>query len=186
MAASRFPWRTSTGKPSRRRQNFDLGAGLGDAGGADEHHLQRASGQGSGFGENRGIDLAAVGVALHHGVEGAQAALRGMAHFASQQNAPAQVPKTGRAAVNSLSDSNSPRRSRNFSMVVDSPPGRMRPSRLAVEFLGITDLRQGSAPDSRQGFGVGGVIALDGEHADAGVVGLQSTSLRRNTDGGVG
>ena len=55
--------------------------------------------------------------------------------------APAHVPNTARLAVNSLSDSNRPRRSRSFSIVVDSPPGRIRPSRdlrvLQAEICGI-------------------------------------------------
>ena len=62
------------------RSNFD------DARCAYEDHLERPAGEGCFGGDNCGIDLAAVGVAFRHGIEDAQASLRGVAHLTSQKN----------------------------------------------------------------------------------------------------
>src|SRR5258708_28762807 len=67
-------------------QDFDLRADFSDARGADEDHFERPAGETGGFGEDGRVDLAAVGVALDHRVENMEAALRGLAHFARQQN----------------------------------------------------------------------------------------------------
>ena len=53
-------------------------------------------------------------------------------------------------------------------MVVDSPPGRMRPSSPASCFR-FADL-DGLCAGLCESFSVGGVVALDGENADAGAL----------------
>src|SRR5258708_24168396 len=58
-------------------EGFDLGAGAGDAGGADEDHLERAALEFGGGGEDGGVDLATVGVALDGDVEGGEGSLGG-------------------------------------------------------------------------------------------------------------
>jgi hypothetical protein len=67
-------------------EGFDGGAGAGDAGGANEDHLERRSGQAGGRGEDDGVVLAAVGVALDGDVEGAQGSLRGIGHVFGEQD----------------------------------------------------------------------------------------------------
>ena len=59
-------------------EGFDVGAGAGDAGGADEDHLEWAAGEFCRLGEDGGVDLAAVGVALDGDVEGGEGFLRGV------------------------------------------------------------------------------------------------------------
>src|SRR5271156_1021357 len=58
-------------------EDFDPGAGAGDAGGADEYHLKGAAGEFGWGGEDSGVDLTSVGVAFDRDVEGAEGDLRG-------------------------------------------------------------------------------------------------------------
>lgn len=67
-------------------EGFDAGAGEADARRADEDHLQRAAGQGGGSGEDGGIDLTAVGVALDRDVEGGEGALRRVFNVGGEQD----------------------------------------------------------------------------------------------------
>ena len=98
-----------------------------DARGADEDHLQRAAGEGGLRGEDGGVDLAAVGVALDGDVECAERALRRVFDCGEQDGSGAGA-EGGRGADVVWRISKKPLRSRNLSMVVDSPPGMMRPS----------------------------------------------------------
>ena len=59
-------------------EGFYVRAGAGDAGGADEDHLKRAAGEFGRRGEDGGVDLAAVGVALDGDVERGEGGLRRM------------------------------------------------------------------------------------------------------------
>jgi hypothetical protein len=59
-------------------QGFDLGAGAGDAGGADEDHLEWAAGEFRGGGEDGGVQLAPVGIAFDGDVEGGEGDLGGI------------------------------------------------------------------------------------------------------------
>src|ERR1700761_6165031 len=63
-------------------KDFDIGTGFNDAWGADEDHLERLGTELRWDGEDRRIDLAAVGIALYDGIKEAEANLRGMAYFA--------------------------------------------------------------------------------------------------------
>src|SRR6185312_4549681 len=68
-------------------EDFDAGAGLYDARGADVDHFERAAGELGGCGFNGAVDLASVGVALDGGVEDAEAGLRRMQHFLCEEDA---------------------------------------------------------------------------------------------------
>src|SRR5271154_720293 len=83
------------GEPLAVGEHFDIGANLRDARRADVDHLQRASGQGSLLGEDRAIDLAAVGIALDRGIEDTEAGLGWMDNFFRQQNAAGAGAKSG-------------------------------------------------------------------------------------------
>jgi hypothetical protein len=67
-------------------EGLDGGAGAGDAGGADEDHLERRAGKAGGRGEDEGVVLAAVGVALDGDVEDGEGALRGIGHVLGEQD----------------------------------------------------------------------------------------------------
>ncbi len=67
-------------------EGLDGGAGAGDAGGADEDHLERGAGKAGGRGEDDGVVLAAVGVALDGDVEDGEGALRGLGDVLGQQD----------------------------------------------------------------------------------------------------
>ena len=67
-------------------EGLDRGAGAGDARGADEDHFERAAGEGGVGGEDGGVDLAAVGVALDGDVEGGEGALRRMLDLGGEQD----------------------------------------------------------------------------------------------------
>jgi len=67
-------------------EGFDLGAGAGDAGGTDEDHLERAALEFGGGGEDGGVDLAAVGVALDGDIEGGEGFLRWVRDFFGEED----------------------------------------------------------------------------------------------------
>jgi len=69
-----------------RGEGFDGCAGAGDAGGADEDHLEGAAGE-SGVGvEDGGVDLAAVCVSLDGDVEGAEGFLGGVLDVCGEED----------------------------------------------------------------------------------------------------
>src|SRR5271154_4907132 len=59
-------------------EGFDVGAGVRDAWGADEDHLEWAAFKFRRLGEDGGVDLASVGVALDGDVDGGEGGLRGV------------------------------------------------------------------------------------------------------------
>ena len=129
-------------------QDFDLRAGLRDAGRADENHLQWIAGQGSRRDEDGGVDLAAVGVAFDHCIEQAEGLLGGVSDLAGQEDASSAGAEDGVAGgVVAQAVEEVAVRSRNLSMVVDSPPGRMRPS--SVSSSSGLRTSTGSAPAIR-------------------------------------
>ena len=79
-------------------EGFDAGAGTGDAGGADEDHLERAAGEGGFGGEDGGVVLAAVGVALDRDVEYAEGRLGRVAHFLGEEDAAGAGAEDGLAS----------------------------------------------------------------------------------------
>jgi hypothetical protein len=67
-------------------QGFDVGAGAGDAGRADEDHLQGAAFDFCRGGEDGGFKLASVGVAFDGDVEGGEGGLGGVLDFFGEKN----------------------------------------------------------------------------------------------------
>src|SRR5277367_2509693 len=67
-------------------EGFDIGAGAGDARGADEDHLERAAFEFCRRGEDGGVDLAAVGVALDGDIEGGEGGLRGVFYVFGEED----------------------------------------------------------------------------------------------------
>jgi hypothetical protein len=76
-------------------QNLDAGSGGNNAWGADKDHLERAAGECSLGGEDRGVDLATVGIALDNGIEDSEAALRGIMNLPRQQDGPGTCSEDG-------------------------------------------------------------------------------------------
>ena len=68
-------------------EGFYDGAGARDAGGADEDHLERAAGERGLGGEDGGVVLAAVGVALDRDVQDAEGGLVRVADFFREKDA---------------------------------------------------------------------------------------------------
>src|SRR5208337_976021 len=77
-------------------ENLDARSHARDARRADEDHLERVPRQLRGQRQDGGVDLAAVRVPLHRGVQHAQAALLRMQHLARHQNATCAGGKTRR------------------------------------------------------------------------------------------
>ncbi len=74
------------GEAVASREGFDLRAGVGDARGTDEDHLERAALECCGGGEDGGVDLAAVGVALDGDVEGGEGFLGGILYVFCEED----------------------------------------------------------------------------------------------------
>jgi hypothetical protein len=68
-------------------EGFNAGADARDARGADEDHLERAAGEGGVGGEDGGVVLAAVGVALDGDVEDGEGFLCGVGDFFGEEDA---------------------------------------------------------------------------------------------------
>jgi len=109
-------------------------------------------------------------------IKQSQGALWGLRTWRARRMAPAQVPKTGWVAQNPFRASKKRSFSRNLSIVVDSPPGRMRASMRPV--LPVCGFLRVCAGFGERGC-VRGVVALDGEDADAGMNGFSQPILLR-------
>ena len=84
------------------RQNLDAGAGLYDAWSADADHLERPSGEGAFRGHDSRVDLAAIGVALNHGIKQPKRALWRIEDLPRQQNYARAGSKDGFGAAKLL------------------------------------------------------------------------------------
>ena len=153
------------GRAIAASQNLDLAADLGDARSADEDHLQWTAGKRGGLGQDSGVDLASVGIALHNGIQDAEAALRGVPDLAGQQNGSRTGPEYGLlpaklkkgfkepAALEELEHGGRFAARKNEAI----KPGKL---------FGVADL-DGLGAGICERPGVGGVIPLKGEYADA-------------------
>jgi len=148
-------------------QHLDAGAGGDDARGANEDHLQRATGE-FGFRRQDGrVDLAAIGVAFNDCIEQPQGALWRIEYFARQQDGSGAGAKDGVASAKLL-QSFKEARLQEF-----EDGGRFAAGQdESIETCQLVRLahlaRLGSGFGER--FGVGGIVALDGEYANAGVL----------------
>jgi hypothetical protein len=68
-------------------EGFDGGAEAGDAGGADEDHLEWAAGERGVGGDDGGVVLAALRVALYGDVENAEGGLRRIGNLLGEEDA---------------------------------------------------------------------------------------------------
>ena len=154
------------GKTLAAGQDFDAGPGFDDPGRADEDHLQRATGQLGWCDEDGRVDLAAVGVALHDGIERREAALGGIADFAGQQDGSSTGAEDGLGGAEVL---------QSFKEIVlveeaEDGGGFAAGEDQAIdggELVWLADF-DGLGAGFGKGGGVGGVVALDGEDADLG------------------
>ena len=147
-------------------EDLDGGTGVGDAGGADEDHLERAAGQGGLGGEDGGVDLAAVGVAFDNGVEEAEGTLGRVEDFASEQDGSGAGAEDGFGRAELLQGVEEAGLLKEFEHGGGFAAGKDEAVE-AGQLLGLADLDRVGAGFG-QGFSVGGVVALDGEDADAG------------------
>ncbi len=161
-------------------EDFDLRAGLRDTGRSDENHLQWIAGQGSRRNEDGRVDLAAVSVAFDHCIEQAEGFLGGVSDLAGQEDASSAGAEDGVAggvvaqAVEEVASFQEFENGGGFAAGENEAVQR-------VQFLGVADLNRLGARFG-EGGGVGGVVALDGEDANAGTGQRgHSESLRRES-----
>jgi len=145
---------------------LDAGADFDDARGADEDHLQRASGQSCFGGNNGGVDLAAVGVALDDGIEDAEAALRRVQDFAGQENGARAGAEDGLFGAELLQGFKEAVLGEKFEHGGGFAAGQHEAIK-AGELSGLADL-DGRGAGLGECFGMAGEVALDGEYADDG------------------
>lgn len=158
-------------------EDLDGGTGAGDAGGADEDHLERTAGKGSLGGEDGGVDLASVGVALDDGVEEAEGTLGRMENFASEQDGSGTCAEDGFGLAEQLEGVEEAaaleefEHGGGFAAGEDEAFEGVRGWAVEAEVLGGFDER-GDGAAVGEGLGVGGVVALEGEDAYAGFLGF--------------
>ena len=166
VAATTRPWRTSTGSPRRRPSTSTSGKSARKRGARMKTRVERAEPRPSAV--DRGlerVDLAAVGVALDHGVEQPQARLARDAPRARAGSRPrrcrgARRPARGRRAARRTTA----RRAIRLRSVVLSPPGIIRPGE-AVESRTRRTSRA-RVPSAAQGRGVRREVALQRQDAE--------------------
>ena len=153
-------------------KNLDTGAGFEDFWSANEDHLQRAAGKRGFGGDDGGVDLAAVAVALDNRVEQAERALRRVHDRAGEQDGP------GAGAEDGMAGAEFGEELKEIVLLKEAKDGGGFPTGedeavegLAVraEVLRSLDKRRLSAGFGKR-VGVGGVVALDGEDADFGIL----------------
>jgi len=79
-------------------EGFDLRSSAGDAWGTDEDHLEGATGEFGGGGEDGGVDLSAIGVPFNGDVEGGERALRGILYVVREKDRAGTGTKGGERA----------------------------------------------------------------------------------------
>lgn len=159
-------------------QYLNLGTGLDNARGANENHFKRFAGKRRWRDEDAGVNLAPVSVSFHDRVERAQAALNGIAHVAREQDSAGAGAERG-VGVNeffqTIKEVAALKESEHRGGLATGKDEAVD----QIEFVGIAD-RHGGSAGFREGGGVGGVIALDGEDTDTGrIVGTQCSSLAK-------
>ena len=151
-------------------EGFYVGAGAGDAGGADEDHLQWSAFEFGRGGEDGGVDLAAVGVALYCDVHGREGGLRGLLDVFGEEDGAGAGAEGGGVLDEGGEDVEELVALKEFEHGGGLAAGddEAVDGWLAVEggeFAGGAD-ELGRDTEGLQGFGVGLVGALQGEDAD--------------------
>ena len=145
-------------------QNLNSGASFDDLWGADKDHFQGTARKFGFFGEDGGVDLAAIGVALECCIQQAKRALRRIQDIASKQDRPGAGAKDGLFKAELLEDLEE---ALLFKEVKDSCgfAAGQNEAVQAAELVGLADL-DGLSPGIGEGVSVRSVVALDGENAD--------------------
>lgn len=144
-------------------EGLDRWAGAGDAGSADEDHLQRATGESGRRSEDSGVDLAAVGVALYRYVQCREGPLGGVFYVPGEQDAAGTGPEGGGGldegleCVEEVVALQEFEHRGGFAARHDQPVD-------SDEFVGNAD-QPGGCAECSKGFGVGFVCALEGQDA---------------------
>lgn len=145
-------------------EGFDIGAGVGDAGGADEDHLERTAFELGWRGENGGVDLATVGVALDGDVEDGERFLRGIFYLLCQQDGSGAGAEGWGGFDEGLQDVEEAVALKKF----EESGGLAAGDDEAVEVFELCRVADELCGDAErfEGFGVGFKCALQGEDAD--------------------
>ena len=147
-------------------EDFDAGAGFGDAGRANVDHFERTAGELRVGGLDGGVDLAAVGVALDSGVQDAEALWRGMGDLVGEQDAAGAGAEGGLVLDEGAERGEEAVTFQEFEEGCGFTAGNDEAIDCA-ELFGFAD-EDGLGSGFAEGLGVGIVVALDGENADAG------------------
>ena len=167
------PWRTRTGTPSSVASTSTSSPDRDHQRRPDEDGRQRRPLAGAeAHLALEGLPLAAVAVAAHDRIEHAEGALVGtpVEHLPRHQDEAGAGPEDRQASVAPAGDSrsaiasNSPVDSSSMDSVVDSPPGRIRPSSPSRSAGRLT--RRAELPDVGQRGDMLAHVALQVEHAD--------------------
>jgi len=146
-------------------QHLDVCASFNNAWSADKDHLQRRAVKRGFDGEDGGVDLAAVGVTFDDCIEQAKTSLGWIANFAGQQNG------SGAGAENRMAGAKVFQGFKEAVLFEEAEDGcgfaaGEDEAVDAGQFVGFADLDR-LRRHLGQGFGVSGVVALNGEDADA-------------------
>jgi hypothetical protein len=157
-----------SGMAFAKGEGFDTGTDLDDPGSADEDHFERAAGEG-GFGNfDAGVDLTAVGVAFDYGVEETETALGGVADFPGKENGSGAGAEDGLLGAEFAEGLEEVALFKEFEHGGGFAAGEDEGVD-GGELFGVADFG-GLGAGLGKGEGVGGVVALDGEDADAGML----------------
>jgi hypothetical protein len=137
---------------------------VGDAWGADEDHFERDAFEFCGCGEDGGVDLAAVGVALDGDVEGGEGFLRGVFYVFCEEDCSGAGAEGGRGFDEGLEGVEEAAALEEFEEGGGFAAGDDEAVEIC-EFGGSADELRGDA-ESCEGFGVGLECSLQGEDAD--------------------
>jgi hypothetical protein len=151
-------------------QDFNAGAGFYDLRGANEDHLERATGEGGFGGQNGRIDLAAVGVALEGCVEQAKRALGRVDDIAREQDCSGAGAERGLLLAELLKGLKEAELLEEAEYCGRFAAGQDQPVQ-ASELIGLSNFAWLGAGFG-EGVSVSGVIALDGEDTDMRLDGL--------------
>ena len=156
-------WETLTvGQGFHPRPNFD------NTRGTNKDHLQRSAGKAGFHDLDAGVDLPAVGVALDHCIKKTQASLGGIADLAGQQNGSGTGTEDRPGPAKFLQSLKEVALFQEFEHRGRFAAGQHE----AVDLRKLFRLANfvGLGARFRESLGVGGVVALDGEDADAGLL----------------